>query len=122
MCKTSSAGNGIRRKRGSIPFNLDSRLPPQIEQIWIPLGMDLLFIGGQQLSDNDSIHIDIDESAEDGDLRNPIAPPVTFLEKAMVIFMQVHIIEEENYTMSETSNTLSKEMRDIHSEKMSETL
>ena len=83
--------------------------------------MDLLFIGGQQLSDNDSIHIDIDESAEDGDLRNPIAPPVTFLEKAMVIFMQVHIIQEEQHTMSEKANTMSEEMRETHSEKMSET-
>jgi hypothetical protein len=38
----------------------------------------------QQLSDNDSVHSD--ESVEDGDSRNPIAPPTTSLEGAMVIY------------------------------------
>ena len=36
------------------------------------------------------------ETAEDWDLRTPIAPPMTSLEGAMVIFMRVHLEKQKS--------------------------
>ena len=61
----------------------------QREHLWIPSGIDLTVheSSDETVDQKLTVHESSDETVEDWDLRTPIAPPMTSLEGAKVIFL-----------------------------------